>query len=112
MGRLCFASSNSLIRARKFPVIWARTKCGGCSKRLAKRRFSSVGPLIFYENFAVPVTKQGFLMQRPVCMRLRPPPSSPPKLAVEDLPAERPIFGRFFAIVRAALASLRIGLAS
>src|SRR5262249_22689058 len=26
----------------------------------------------------------------------------PPKLAVEDLPVERPIFGRFFAIVRAA----------
>src|SRR6516165_2672917 len=26
------------------------------------------------------------------------PPSSPPKLTVEDLPAERPIFGRFFAI--------------
>ena len=40
------------------------------------------------------------------------PPPSPPKLAVEDLPAERPIFGRFFAIVRAALASLRIGLVS
>jgi hypothetical protein len=40
------------------------------------------------------------------------PPSSPPKLAVEDLPAERPIFGQFFAIVRAALASLRIGLVS
>jgi hypothetical protein len=40
------------------------------------------------------------------------PPSSPPKLAVEDLPAERPIFGRFFAIVRASLASLRIGLVS
>ena len=35
-----------------------------------------------------------------------------PKLAVEDLPGERPIFGRFFAIVRAALASLRIGLVS
>src|SRR5215475_5168060 len=29
---------------------------------------------------------------------LHPPPSSPPKLAVEDLPAERPIFGRLFAI--------------
>ena len=40
------------------------------------------------------------------------PPSSPPKLAVEDLPAERPIFGRCFAIVRAALASLRTGLVS
>ena len=40
------------------------------------------------------------------------PPSSPPKLAVQDLPAARPIFGRFFAIVRAALASLRIGLVS
>src|ERR1700757_3660648 len=39
---------------------------------------------------------------------LHPPPSSQSKLAVEDLPAERPIFGRFFAIVRAALASLRI----
>ena len=39
-------------------------------------------------------------------------PSSPPKLAVEDLPAERPIFGRLFGIVRAALASLRIGLVS
>jgi hypothetical protein len=26
------------------------------------------------------------------------PPCSPPKLAVEDLPAERPIFGWFFAI--------------
>jgi hypothetical protein len=31
---------------------------------------------------------------------------------VEDLPAERPILGRFFAIVSAALASLRIGLVS
>jgi hypothetical protein len=37
---------------------------------------------------------------------------SPPKLAVQDLPAARPIFGGFFAIVRAALASLRIGLVS
>ena len=27
----------------------------------------------------------------------------------KDLPAERPVFGRFFAIVRAALASLHIG---
>src|SRR5215471_15167955 len=35
---------------------------------------------------------------------------SAPKLAVEDLPAERPIFGRLFAIVRAALASLRRGM--
>jgi hypothetical protein len=31
---------------------------------------------------------------------------------VEELPAERAIFGRFFAIVRAALASLCIGLVS
>ena len=30
----------------------------------------------------------------------------------KTFPAERPIFGRFFAIVRAALASLRIGLVS
>ena len=35
--------------------------------------------------------------------------SSPPKLAAEDLPVERLILGRLFAIVRAALASLRIG---
>jgi hypothetical protein len=69
---------------------------------------SASGLAVFIENYAdirQITAKTGFA-------GLHPPPSSPPKLAVEDLPAERPIFGRFFAIVRAALASLRIGLVS
>jgi hypothetical protein len=40
------------------------------------------------------------------------PGSSPGAPTIQSTPEERPIFGRFFAIVRAALASLRIGLVS
>jgi hypothetical protein len=67
--------------------------------------------LIFYE-ISLFRSKTGIFDAETGFAGLHPPPPSRPKLAVEDLPAERPIFGGFFAIVRAALASLRIGLVS